>query len=366
VPSKWVQHGGVMLPMWQSEAMWLQFVPHTPYGHAHAWPFAIKVSTGKRSAVTGKPWSKLLREGDYCIIPEQPWLDGYVVENGVIRQFVAAPLGMGVTAEEQITGKAEFGGLQIEVFPMRADEFLKRWPKIEPQHPVFRNILRSCGFKSTDEPVGSPNLDWMAQECELSEQPGFKPVNSVLGLCSEDGPVAAGPAAAASYSASVNYCADNIKLESATIGQSRGLTKSCALNGETKTSGVIRPDMGLAPGGRMAQQVFADAYGLDCWSREQHDRCFVHLSNSLAWKAITGQDVPTMPFTAADYSRKGYPWYDHYREDVGMVKPNSKLAGLKSVVQIGAETGVPVVLDNESAQPQKVVHTGHVRDGKWG
>jgi hypothetical protein len=41
-----------------------------------------------------KPWSKLLREGDYCIVPEQPWLGGYVVENGVIRQFVAAPLGM--------------------------------------------------------------------------------------------------------------------------------------------------------------------------------------------------------------------------------------------------------------------------------
>ncbi len=109
-----------------------------------------------------------------------------------------------------------------------------------------------------------------------------------------------------------------------------------------------------------------NAYGLDCWSRDHHDRCFVHLSNSLAWKAITDQDVPTMPFTAADYSRKGYPWYDHYREDVGTVKPNSKLASLKSVVQMGAETGVPVVLDNESAQPQKVVHTGHVRDGKWG
>jgi hypothetical protein len=37
---------------------------------------------------------------------------------------------------------------------------------------------------------------------------------------------------------------------------SRGVTtKSCALNGETKTSGIIRPDMGLAPGGKMAQQV---------------------------------------------------------------------------------------------------------------
>ena len=64
VPEKWLQHGGIMLPMWQSEAMWLQFQACRVDGHAHVWPFAIKVSTGKRSAVTGKPWSKTLREGD--------------------------------------------------------------------------------------------------------------------------------------------------------------------------------------------------------------------------------------------------------------------------------------------------------------
>ena len=50
-------------------------------------------------------------------VPDQPWLDGYCVEKGVIRQFVAMPLGAGYTAEEQITGKAEHGGLQILVHP---------------------------------------------------------------------------------------------------------------------------------------------------------------------------------------------------------------------------------------------------------
>jgi hypothetical protein len=47
------------------------------------------------------------------VVPEQPWLDGYCVEKGIIRQFVAMPLGAGYTAEEQISGKAEHGGLQI-------------------------------------------------------------------------------------------------------------------------------------------------------------------------------------------------------------------------------------------------------------
>jgi hypothetical protein len=29
------------------------------------------------------------------VLPEQPWLDGYCVEKGYIRQFVAMPLGEG-------------------------------------------------------------------------------------------------------------------------------------------------------------------------------------------------------------------------------------------------------------------------------
>jgi hypothetical protein len=56
---------------------------------------------------------------DYLVVPKQPWLDGYCVEIGVIRQSVAMPLGQGFSIEEQLTGEAEFGGLQLEVFPIR-------------------------------------------------------------------------------------------------------------------------------------------------------------------------------------------------------------------------------------------------------
>ena len=38
---------------------------------------------------------------------------------GMIRQFVAMPLGEGYTAEEQLTGEAEHGGLQIVVYPIK-------------------------------------------------------------------------------------------------------------------------------------------------------------------------------------------------------------------------------------------------------
>ena len=51
------------------------------------------------------------------------------MEKGVIRQFVAMPLGAGYTAEEQITGKAEHGGLQIVVYPMKREVFERRFPE---------------------------------------------------------------------------------------------------------------------------------------------------------------------------------------------------------------------------------------------
>ncbi len=114
VGAKWRTHGGVMLPMYQAEAMWLSF--------SGDYPMAVKVAAGKINAVTGDAWDPALhkRPQDYLVTPNQPWLDGFVVEKGVIRQFVAMPLGAGYTAEEQLTGAAEHGGVQIVVYPLEA------------------------------------------------------------------------------------------------------------------------------------------------------------------------------------------------------------------------------------------------------
>lgn len=116
VPKSWVEHGGVFFPMWQREAMWLGF-------HSSRRPFAAKIAAGKINAVSGKPWTEELAPSDtsnsedprqdYIVAPPQPWLDGFNTGNGVIRQFVAMPLGMGYTVEGQVTGKETFGGIQI-------------------------------------------------------------------------------------------------------------------------------------------------------------------------------------------------------------------------------------------------------------
>ena len=62
---------------------------------------AIKCGVGEVNALTGQPWAPGLSKDpqNYMVRPEQPWLDGVVTGDGVVRQFVAMPLGMGVTVE---------------------------------------------------------------------------------------------------------------------------------------------------------------------------------------------------------------------------------------------------------------------------
>ena len=115
VPADWLRHGGVFLPMYQAEALWINF--------AGDYPCAVKIAAGKINAVTGEAWQEALAPlpQDYVVVPDQPWLDGFAVRQGLIRQFVAMPLGAGYTAEEQLTGTGEHGGLQIVVYPMKAE-----------------------------------------------------------------------------------------------------------------------------------------------------------------------------------------------------------------------------------------------------
>lgn len=121
LPTEVVERGGVLMPMYQAEAVWIGF--DSPSGY----PFAVKVATGKINAVSGKGWSEGLRRKpqDYVVVPGQLWLDGYCVAEGVVRQFVAMPLGKGYTAEEQVTDKSEYGGIQILAVPLKPERYVR-------------------------------------------------------------------------------------------------------------------------------------------------------------------------------------------------------------------------------------------------
>ena len=269
LPESWRDRGGVIAPIHQSEALWINF--DTDY------PFAVKVATGKVCAITGDPWAEQLNRDpqDYAVLPEQPWLDGYCVEEGVIRQFVAMPLGEGYTVEEQLSGAAVHGGFQFLAYPMKAERY---------------RALRS---RSDDMEHSYKFL-----------------------------------AAAEPYDA-----------------------------------------MGLAPGGRMKQEIFDDPYGLDAWDQRHGSRCFVSLLNSTQWIALTGERPPTLPPTAQDYAAHGLPWFDYLGGDAQAVAGSDRLRELASIAQQAKATGQGPLPDNRTIPVQHVVPLGkprRVREGMQG
>ena len=94
--------------------------------------------------------------------------------------------------------------------------------------------------------------------------------------------------------------------------------------------------MGLAPGGRMKQEIYEDPYDFADWDLSQSSRCFVHIANSRDWRMITRQSPPTQPPTAADYTRYGLPWFDYY-DDSPAVEGSGILGKLKSVLGFAKE-----------------------------
>jgi hypothetical protein len=263
-----------MLPMYQAEALWINFHSTLIFDRSAEYPFAVKIGAGKINAVSGTDWGNNLKQNpqNYIVAPEQPWLDGYCVDKGIIRQFVAMPLGEGYSAEEQLTEKAEYGGLQLQIYPMKKEVFEERFP-------VRNNKYR--------------------RETMLEFQ-------------------------------------------------------------------ICEPAMGLAPGGKMKQEVYDDPYGLSSWDLNNTSKCFVHIANSLQWKAITKTSPPMKPPTPKQYSQAGLPWFDYY-SDGKAIAGTKTLAGLHSLGKLFHQKMKKVLSDNETIETENVIKLGKrsVREGNF-
>ena len=117
----------IFLCMYQREALWLGF-------EGPSWrPHALKIGIGNINALTGEAWNETLSSTpqNYLVSPPQPWLDGFHTSNDVVRQFVSAPLGAGLTVESQLAAE-EAGGLRITVFEPREGIFPASPPPAAP------------------------------------------------------------------------------------------------------------------------------------------------------------------------------------------------------------------------------------------
>jgi len=275
IPPSWNEHGGVMMPMFQAEAMWIDF-SSKDIDNRGEYCFIVKIATGKVNAVTGEDWRDSVNRApqDYLVVPTQPWLDGYCVEKGTIRQFIAMPLGTGYTAEEQVTGEARVGGVQIVVYPMKRKVFERRFP-----------VRR-----------------WPPQ------------------------------------SEHVQYC--------------------MSVDATRFKEETVHMDMGLAPGGKMRQEIYDDPYDLADWDLRHRSRCFVHLANSMTWRAVTGTEPPTKPPTAKEYSDEELPWFDYYAETPAVDGGGALGKSLKSVAEVSAEKGDALFSEEKSVVPAVVRGVG--------
>ncbi len=281
-PDSWVKRGGVLMPMYQSEALWIRF--------SSRYPFAVKIAAGKINAVSGEPWTPPLQQEpqNYVVVPRQPWLDGFAVGEGLIRQFVAMPLGEGYSVEEQLTGKADVGGIQVQAYPMSAEVYF------------CEEVVTSIP-SSLEELLPRLFSDFLVKR--------------------ED--------------------------------ERRYMRHPSRLR--------IEESMGLGAGGKMRQEIYRDRNPLTAWDQTQTRRCFVHLCNSMVWRQVTGTNPPNPPLTSEEYKQAGIPWFDYYRDDQKALKGSKRLAGVKSVAQLGKEKKSQPLSDNSSITPKRIVQYGNTR-----
>ena len=121
-------------------------------------------------------------------------------------------------------------------------------------------------------------------------------------------------------------------------------------------------------GGRIRQKVHKNPYKSIDWETSRSSRCFVHLVAASDWARITGERTPTLPPTAAQYSKNGLPWFSEYSEPSSGIAGSKLLAGLKSVFGLDQGKSSPVLPENESAKPRIVREAGKqrsVREGEF-
>ncbi|MFE1946915.1 hypothetical protein [Streptomyces massasporeus] len=321
VPEAWRARGGVMLPVYLREAMWLSFAGTSE-------PAALQVGVGKVCAVSGRPWSDRPARGpqNYVVLPRQPWLDGINSGTGTVRQFVAVPLGLGATVEGQVTGEEVWGGVQLQSFALN-DRALARWREEERRRQVPPAPAPPGGYGAAmPAAFGSPAAG------------GY------------DAPAAGGYGAAMPMAAPAAPGAVPAPAATGAAPPAPGAAPAAPASAPRAAAA-----MGLGVGGSMRQEVYQDERPLSDWSQQPAGRVFVHLVTPPEWRRITGEAAPPSPVDRAAYTRAGLPWFDYYDEEAEDLAPTDTL---RSVKPVGDWLGD----DHEPWQPPTPGQTHQLKD----
>ncbi|TDL20732.1 ubiquitin-domain-containing protein [Rickenella mellea] len=396
LPKSVVAKGGVFISMYQREAMWMSFKT-LPLDTSAC---AVKVSVGGINALTGYPQnSPGNAKQDYLAVKGtdgQLWLDGISVSPGVVRQFVAMPLGQGYTVENQVTGKEDVGGLQIDVFPQYNTSVL-----------FFCQSARYTGtdlFKTPRELGFSPGSTMYMDEIDKKPKNLTKdsrslnaigPVVNLKAAVTPDGLIVktlTGKEIPLRYNSANSV--DDIKrmiheaegippdqqrlifagrqLEDGRTLFDHDIKKGSVLHLVLRLRGGGDPDYadelaGFAAGGRISQKIIRDTLPTIAYDQENPSRIHVTVLNSAYFQAITGIPPTPSPIDTQTYLELGLTWYtlfDEHLPTANNAESSSPLTNVQPIAALdsaaGAKTQIPCGKCSNQMGTYRLVPCSHV------
>ncbi|KAI3572850.1 hypothetical protein IWW34DRAFT_707841 [Fusarium oxysporum f. sp. albedinis] len=336
LPEAMIRKSGVIVPIYSREAIsiGIRSIQRRPARES----LAIRVLSGGVNVISGLGADKAPNAGrqDHIISPAQKRLDGFLAApdrgRSVVQQFVAMPTGEGYTVECQITGEEVVNGIQLIVAPPFAGrgKFVLDLGAGGTELAGQEKSPTSLGFK--------PGTQLLMSGEEIESHYKKKHANF-----EDDGFLVPRQSFSRYYEYKDLY--NKFKIWGSALADS-GAALTVRLNG-TGAGGSVRDghhgeeprpnpilptwEMGLAPGNKTYQDVYADA-DVNQWDWKKSQLLNVQFLNAVAFESFTGISPPTPPFSFAAYVDAGIPFY-HIMPKSGILRAETALQ-METVSQI--------------------------------
>jgi tetratricopeptide (TPR) repeat protein len=368
VPEKWIDQGGFIIPLYQREALFLEFA-------GVRWrPTIGKVSVGCINAISGKAHDMKIRphRQDYVVIPDQHWLDGINAGDGSVSQFVAMPLGKGYTIEAQITDEEKHGGFQLAIFDPRCGRFQEHDPK---ERTVALETRKQRAFRAAQQQVLKQLPSIFTVVVRALQEQHYRDAASALGM-SESAILEIIESARQQLMHSLGANGFDGVIPTANLSvpkveSSLGVQDMPSRAMFMPAVGMMRPtpgeslsqsaaesalEMGIGRGGMIKQQIMEDTYGAESWDEAAFREIVVHIVNSEIYQHITGREAPPSPISAEHYRSYNIPWYSDYQEMAPSLSPVAVFKRILSIGQIDRSRGITA----EDALPPREIQAEEI------
>ncbi|KAF3407965.1 hypothetical protein DPV78_000617 [Talaromyces pinophilus] len=333
VPDTVRESGGVFMPIWSREALWMSFDSDTRN-------FALRVYVGRVNAVTGRTMDedKILNQSlnttqDYVVVPGQQWLDGIHVQEGAVRQFVAMPMGSGYTTEGQKTGQERYGGIQIEVIP-EYQRNLRKWLPGNLSASAMTAILNGDSSYFLPETSTPAEFSLRPEETEVNLMATNVQERSSWGwrsMAIQDQLPIQMELKATSLSAH-----PHARYHSYSQSHSFSYPKS-GIRRHSKT--MESQSLGLAAGGKLIQDIYCDPHPPQTWNTAATRIINIHLLDPATCEGITHIVPPPPPIDTKDYVKSNLPFFV-VEEQVDNRLEGGDFDNVKSVSTLDQEKGI--------------------------